>query len=60
LNDFREQGCADARLALEAHTVFGDLAAAYPQSTAAIQSCLDYLRSHGVRTSIERVLETSE
>jgi len=59
LNDFREQGCADARLALEARAVFGDLAATYPQATAAIQSCLDHLRSQGVRAAIERTLEAS-
>jgi mannitol 2-dehydrogenase len=52
LKPFRDSGCANARLALEARSVFGDLATAHPEVVEDIQAKLDELRSHGVRAAI--------
>jgi mannitol 2-dehydrogenase len=56
LKEFIDSGCKDARLALEIRSLFGDLAAEYPQLIGLVQNNLDLLRAHGVRAAMARVL----
>jgi mannitol 2-dehydrogenase len=60
LKPFRDSGCANARLALEARTVFGELATTHPEVVEVVQARLDELRGHGVRTAISGVLGASK
>jgi mannitol 2-dehydrogenase len=60
LKEFVESGCADAQLALMVRPIFGELATAYPQLAAMVQSNLDELRAHGVRAAITKVLAEAQ
>ncbi|HKF50388.1 MAG TPA: mannitol dehydrogenase family protein [Terracidiphilus sp.] len=59
MDPFRDAGGGDARLALEARSVFGDIATAYPRVVEAVQAILDDMRRHGVREAIARALEVA-
>lgn len=59
LNAFRDAGGSDARLALTARSVFGDLATAHPGVIESVQMNLDLLRRGGVRDAITKTLNAS-
>jgi mannitol 2-dehydrogenase len=56
LKPFIDGGLSDARLALQVPSIFGDIAAKYPQFVASVQASLDEMRAHGVRAAIAKVL----
>jgi mannitol 2-dehydrogenase len=59
LRPFRDSGSTNARLALEARGVFGDLTTAHPTIVEVVQVKLDELRSHGVRATVSAMLPAS-
>jgi mannitol 2-dehydrogenase len=56
LQPFLDAGAGEARLALSAAPLFGDLAIVHPQLESAVQMGLDVLRSSGVRAAITQTL----
>lgn len=56
LKEFIDSGCKDARLALQVRSLFGELAAEYPQLAGMVQGNLDVLRASGVRAAMAKVL----
>lgn len=57
LGPFLAAGGSDARLALTVNSVFGSLAADFPQVVSAVQHHLDQLRSRDARAAIARGLQ---